>query len=234
MGIGYISASASPTQPAHARAIQRAWPLAHHGGVNLIPLPAEPWRYSERLVKALEAAAVMHAAQRRKGTEIPYLAHLIGTCAIALEYGADEDEAIAALLHDAIEDVEPAAEARAAVAGFGDRALRIVEACTDTDAHPKPPWRPRKEAYLRGLAGADASVLLVSASDKLHNARSVVADLRATGDAVWDRFTPSREESLWYYRALVDAFRANPAHRSALIDELDRTVTDMERLAGGG
>jgi len=199
--------------------------------MNPIPLPDQPWLYSERLIQALEAAAVMHADQARKGGEIPYLAHLLGTCAIALEYEADEDEAIAALLHDAIEDVTPTEAARAAVAGFGPRVLRIVEACTDTDQHPKPPWRPRKEAYLRDLAGADASVLLVSASDKLHNARSVVADLRAVGDAVWDRFTGSREESLWYYRALVDAFRANPAHHLALVEELDRTVTEMERLA---
>ena len=199
--------------------------------MNPIPLPGQPWLYSERLINALEAAALMHAAQRRKGTDIPYLAHLMGTCAIALEYGADEDEAIAALLHDAIEDVTPTKAARAAVAGFGERVLRIVEACTDTDEHPKPPWRPRKEAYLRKLAGADASVLLVSATDKLHNARSVVADLRTVGDAVWTRFGGKRKGSLWYYRALVDAFRANPAHRPELIDELDRTVTEMERLA---
>ena len=207
--------------------------LPHHAGVNPIPLPDGPWLYSERLIKALEAAAVMHAAQRRKGTEIPYLAHLIGTCAIALEYGADEDEAIAALLHDAIEDVQPTDGARAAVASFGERVLRIVEGCTDTDTHPKPPWRPRKEAYLRHLAEAVASVLLVSAADKLHNARSVVADLRTSGDAVWERFNGGRDGSLWYYRALVAAFRANPAHAPALIDELDRTITEMERLAGG-
>jgi Guanosine polyphosphate pyrophosphohydrolases/synthetases len=198
-----------------------------------IPLPpsGEPWLYSERLLMALDAAARMHAAQRRKGTDIPYLAHLMGTCAIALEYGADEEEAIAALLHDAIEDVTPTEAARAAVAWFGKRVLAIVEGCTDTDEHPKPPWRPRKEAYLRHLAEADASVLLVSAADKLHNARSVVADLRSDGEAVWERFTGKRDGSLWYFRALVDAFRANPAHRPALIDELDRTVTEMERLA---
>lgn len=187
--------------------------------------------YSPRLVQALEVAARLHATQSRKGTEIPYLAHLLGTCAIALEYGASEDEAIAALLHDAIEDVTPTEAARDAVADFGPEVLRIVEACTDTDRHPKPPWRPRKEAYLRHLAEADASVLLVSAADKLHNARSVLADLRTMGDAVWARFTPPQDESLWYYRALVDAFRGNPAHHPALVDELDRTVTELERLA---
>jgi (p)ppGpp synthase/HD superfamily hydrolase len=199
--------------------------------MNPIPRPTHPSLYSERLLKALDAAARMHAAKRRKATDIPYLSHLIGTCAIALDYGADEEEAISALLHDAIEDVTPTEAARAAVAGFGERVLRIVEGCTDSDEHPKPPWPERKEAYLRHLASADASILLVSAADKLHNARSVVADLRSVGDAVWDRFTESREESLWYYRALVDALRANPAHRPKLIDELDRNVTEMEPLA---
>ena len=154
--------------------------------------------YSPQLIQALETAARLHATQSRKGTRIPYLAHLLGTCAIALEYGANEDEAIAALLHDAIEDVTPTRDAREAVAAFGPEVLRTVEACTDTDQHPKPPWRPRKEAFW------------VSA---------------------WIVGTAAFEQSLWYYRALVEAFRANTANRPALIDELDRTVTEMERLA---
>ena len=187
--------------------------------------------YSPRLIEALGVASRLHAPQRRKGSGVPYLAHLLGTCSIALEYGADEDEAIAALLHDAIEDVEPVEEARAAVAAFGDRVLRIVEGCTDTDEHPKPPWRVRKQAYVDHLADADASVLLVSAADKLHNARSVNADLRRHGATTWDRFTGGREGSLWYYRALVDAFRANPAHDAALVDEVERAVSEMELLA---
>jgi (p)ppGpp synthase/HD superfamily hydrolase len=187
--------------------------------------------YSPRLIEALQVAAELHSEQRRKGSDIPYLAHLLGTCSIALEYGADEEEAIAALLHDAIEDVEPVEEARAAVAGFGPRVLAIVEGCTDTDQHPKPPWRARKEAYLAHLADADASVLLVSASDKVHNARSVVTDLRRHGASTWERFTGGRDGSLWYYRALVDALRANPAHDADLVDELDRTVSEMEHLA---
>jgi GTP pyrophosphokinase len=196
-----------------------------------IPTPPEPWLYSHRFLLALEVAATMHAAQRRKGSDIPYVSHLLGTCSIALEYGADEDEAIAALLHDAIEDLEPTEAARAAVAKFGERVLTIVEGCTDADTHPKPPWRERKERYIAHLAEADASTLLVSASDKLHNARSILTDLRRTGDAVWDRFNVSRDQTLWYYRELVAAFRANPAHQPALIDELDRTVAEMERLA---
>jgi len=187
--------------------------------------------YSPRLVKALAVAAQLHADQRRKGTDVPYLSHLLGTCSIALDYGADEDEAIAALLHDAIEDVEPVEEARAAVASFGERVLHIVEGCTDSDTHPKPPWRARKERYVAHVADADASVLLVTAADKLHNARSVLADLRRHGASTWDRFTGGRDGSLWYYRAMVGALRANLAHDPDLVDELDRAVSEMEALA---
>lgn len=193
---------------------------------------ADDTPYGSRLIQALGVAARLHAGQRRKGTDIPYLSHLLGACSISLDYGANEDEAIAALLHDAIEDVEPVEDARRAVAAFGAEVLRIVEACTDTDQHPKPPWRVRKEAYVAHVAEADASVLLVSAADKLHNARSVVADLRTFGPALWDRFTGGRDGSLWYYRALVGAFRANPAHDGRLVSELDRVVTEMEALAG--
>ena len=114
---------------------------------------------------------------------------------------------------------------------FGAEVVRVVEACTDADSHPKPPWRARKERYLRHLADADRSVLLVSASDKLHNARAIVADLRTIGPALWERFNATQEVTVWYYRSLVTAFRANPAHEPALTAELDRVVTEMERLA---
>ena len=146
--------------------------------LQAIPTPnQDQWLYSDRFVRALTVAAQMHAAQVRKATTIPYVSHLLGTCAIALEYGADEDEAIAALLHDAIEDVEPIEDARAAVARFGDRVLAIVMGCSDSDVGPKPPWQERKAAYIAHLAEADKSVVLVSASDKLHNARSILSDL---------------------------------------------------------
>jgi (p)ppGpp synthase/HD superfamily hydrolase len=198
------------------------------------PLPPRPWLYSDAMIEALAAAAQIHATQLRKGTNIPYLSHLLGTCSIALEYGADTDEAIAALLHDAIEDGLPTDAARATVWSFGPEVGRIVEACTDAETHPKPPWRERKEEYLAHLAGQDGRVLLVSASDKLHNARSIVRDLRGVGDEVWGRFGASKQETLWYYRSLVTAYRANPAHPRALIDELDRTVTEMEALPSPG
>jgi (p)ppGpp synthase/HD superfamily hydrolase len=196
-----------------------------------VPLPQEPWVYSERLIRAMDVAAQIHAAQLRKHTTIPYLSHLLGTCSIAMEYGATEDEAIAALLHDAIEDGEPVEAARATVWTFGDKVGRIVEACTDSDLHPKPPMRERKEAYLVRLETEDRSVLLVSASDKLHNARSIVRDLRGVGSAVWDRFSVPKEDTLWYYRELARTYRANPEHNVALVEELDRTVEEMERLA---
>jgi (p)ppGpp synthase/HD superfamily hydrolase len=186
--------------------------------------------YSERLIQALQVAAQLHLGQVRKGTQFPYITHLLGTCAIALEFGASEDQAIAALLHDVIEDVEPTERARAAVGEFGAEVLRIVEACTDSDVHPKPPWNERKRKYLASVDHADRAILLVSASDKLNNARAIVTDLHRVGPAVWDRFTADNEDKLWYYRSLVDAFRANPAHEPALIDELDRVVTEMETL----
>jgi GTP pyrophosphokinase len=139
----------------------------------------------------------MHRGQDRKGSGVPYISHLLGTCAIALEFGANEDQAIAALLHDAIEDIEPTEEARATVATFGAEVLRIVEACTDADTHPKPPWRERKEAYMARPATEDRAALLVSASDKLHNARAIVSDLRRHGPDLWKRFHPESGQP-WY------------------------------------
>lgn len=187
-------------------------------------------RDTERFVRALSTAARLHATQARKGTDVGYVSHLLGTCAIALEFGANDDQAIAALLHDVIEDVEPVEKARAAVGAFGPEVLRIVEACTDADTHPKPPWRERKLAYMDRLAHEDAAVLLVSASDKLHNSRAIVGDLHRHGPALWERFNTDSDQP-WYYRSLVTALRSNPNHMPALIDELDRTVTEMERLA---
>ncbi len=192
-----------------------------------------PTLYTDRFIEALGVAAELHGSQTRKGTSVPYVSHLLGTCAIALEFGADEDQAIAALLHDVIEDVEPTPRARAAVARFGPEVLRIVEACTDSEADddPKPPWLERKQRYLSHLATADAPVLLVSASDKLANARAIVIDLRRLGSQTWDRFDGGRDDRLWYYRTLVETFRANPASESHLVEELDLTVSEMERLA---
>ncbi len=145
---------------------------------------------------------------------------------------ANEDEAIAALLHDAIEDGRPIAAAKATVSSFGDEVGRIVDGCTDADEDPKPPWFERKQAYMARLATDDRAILLVSASDKLHNARSIVRDLRAHGDKLWSRFNAPRECTLWYYRSLVIAYQQNVSHTPALVEELDRIVSEMEDLAG--
>jgi GTP pyrophosphokinase len=184
-----------------------------------------------RFAEALAYAALLHAQQKRKGTEVPYAAHLLGVTAIALEHGANEDEAIAAVLHDAIEDQGGAATAVEIERRFGAAVRAIVEGCTDADTVPKPPWRARKEAYIAHLADAPPSVLLVSASDKLHNARAILADLRQLGDALWPRFTGGKDGTLWYYRSLLEAFR--PRAHPALVAELDRVVTEIERLARG-
>ena len=200
----------------------------------VMPLPAGTWQYTDRMIVALQVAAVMHAGQVRKGSGVPYLTHLLGTCAIALEYGATEDEAIAALLHDAIEDVEPTKDARRAVRWFGDAVYQVVLGCTDgaPDADGnKPEWTGRKQAYIDHLIDATRSVLLVSASDKLHNARSIVADQREIGDGVFERFRMGKDGTLDYYRHLVHAYQGNPASNPALVAELDRTVRKMEKLA---
>jgi (p)ppGpp synthase/HD superfamily hydrolase len=188
--------------------------------------------YSARFEEALVLASRLHAAQLRKGTKIPYVAHILGVAGIAIEYGADEDEAIAALLHDAVEDQGGAATLADIRRRFGDRVAGIVEGCTDADTVPKPPWRARKESYIAHLPGASPSVRLVSAADKLHNARAILRDYRELGERVWDRFNGGRSGTLWYYRALVEAFRQVGA--TPLVEELARTVDEIERLAGAG
>jgi GTP pyrophosphokinase len=205
--------------------------LVNDAAFRGLPLPAQPWRYGRRFLDALVAAAAMHAAQPRKGSEIPYASHLLGACSIALDYGATEDQAIAALLHDAIEDVEPTEAARAVVASFGPEVLPIVEGCTKAERGDGADSFEAKMAYAARFADADASILLVAAADKLHNARSIVADFRRTGDAVYSRFSVSRGQTLAYYRALVTTFRDNPATNPDLLGELDRVVTEMEALA---
>ena len=189
---------------------------------------------SERFDEALGFAADRHRKQKRKGTDIPYISHLLGVASIALLYGADEDEAIAALLHDTIED-QGGAKAREEIRQrFGDRVTEIVDACSDTDVEPKPPWRDRKAAYHAHVRSADKSVRLVSAADKLHNVTSMLSDYRQIGDALWGRFvsseptsrTESRDDQLWNYQELVKAFKAGES--TALTMELERAVGELE------
>ena len=187
--------------------------------------------YTEKLDEALVYASDIHRDQTRKGTGVPYLTHLLAVAAIVGENGGTEDEVIAALLHDAPEDAGGEARLENIRLRFGGAVAGIVAGCTDTYEDPKPPWRRRKEEYLVHLTGASAPVRLVSAADKLHNTRSVLADYRAAGEDLWDRFNGGREGTLWYYRAVADALAA--AGGGPVVDELDRGVTDLERLANG-
>ncbi|MEP0746207.1 HD domain-containing protein [Trichocoleus sp. ST-U2] len=181
---------------------------------------------SQRFTDALTFATALHANQIRKGSGVPYISHLLGVTSIALEHGANEDEAIAALLHDAIEDQGGAATREEIRRRFGDTVTEIVNGCTDADTTPKPPWQERKEAYIAHIPTASTSVRLVSAADKLHNARSILTDYHIVGEAIWERFQAGKQGTLWYYRSLVGAFRK--AGSSPLIDELERVVSELE------
>jgi (p)ppGpp synthase/HD superfamily hydrolase len=187
---------------------------------------------SERFEQALVFATRLHAGQRRKGSGVPYISHLLAVCALTIEYGGDEDEAIAGLLHDAIEDQGGQVARAEILRRFGPRVTDIVEGCTDTDESPKLPWRARKEAYIRRVKEASPSVRLVSACDKIHNARSLAMDYRICGEELWSRFTGGRDGTLWYYRAMVNALLS--AGATPVVGELDRAVRELERLSLAG
>src|SRR5947207_4825938 len=186
-------------------------------------------KLSEKFEEALVYATQAHGNQMRKKTGIPFVAHILGVTAIALEYGASETEAISALLHDTVEDCGGADRFRDIREKFCEDVAGIVDGCTDTYDTPKPPWLERKRAYIEHLKDSDSSIRLVSASDKLHNTRAILAELRRHGPEVFERFAGKKEGTLWYYRALVTAFREHGDHTD-LIDELDRVVTEIEKL----
>jgi GTP pyrophosphokinase len=183
---------------------------------------------SARFLEAVSYAAALHGNQRRKFSGEPYLAHLLAVAAMVMEHGGNEDEAIAALLHDAVEDqggLPTLAEIRRR---FGEPVAQIVEGCSDTTENPKPPWRSRKEAYLVHLRGASTSVRLVSAADKLHNVRSILREYRRHGESIWSLFRGGREGTLWYHRAVVELLKQHGSN--ALVEELERAVLELEQL----
>ncbi|MEW6271421.1 MAG: HD domain-containing protein [Thermodesulfobacteriota bacterium] len=193
-------------------------------------------KLSSRFEEALAYAARVHRRQIRKvadddkgAPEIPYVAHLMAVAALVLEHGGGEDEAIAALLHDAVEDAGGRARREDIRVRFGDEVVRIVDACSDSDGEPRPPWVARKEAYLAHLAATgDGKVRRVAACDKLHNARAVLADYRKLGTGLWARFNGKRDGTLWYYRVLADEFlRGGPED---VAEDLGRTVDELEAL----
>jgi (p)ppGpp synthase/HD superfamily hydrolase len=180
-----------------------------------------------RFLRAFAFAAEKHKGQARKASTIPYIAHLMGVASLVLEFGGDEDLAIAALLHDVVEDCGGQPMLKEVKRRFGSRVANIVDGCTDSYTIPKPPWRERKETYIRHLKAADASTRLVSAADKLNNVRSILADYREIGDGIWERFNGGREGTLWYYRALLNEFQRKP---DRLIREFGLAVQDLEQM----
>jgi GTP pyrophosphokinase len=184
-----------------------------------------------RFLRAFLFAAEKHAGQVRKASTTPYIAHLMGVSSLALEFGGDEDMAIAALLHDVVEDCGGAPMLKEVKRRFGSRVAKIVDGCTDSDRDPKPPWRERKETYIRHLKSADADTKLVSAADKLHNVRSILSDYREVGESIWARFNGGREGTLWYYRALLKEFQRGKPNR--LIREFELAVRELEARAKG-
>jgi 8-oxo-dGTP pyrophosphatase MutT (NUDIX family) len=193
------------------------------------PGPAGPILTSD-FEAAFRYANQLHARERRKGTTIPYVAHLASVAALVLEHGGDEEQAIAGLLHDAVENQGGRETLEEIRRRFGDRVAAIVEACTDSDTVPKPPRTERKAKYLAHLREAPADAMLVSAADKLHNARAILADYRRHGEELWSRFNAGRDDQLWYYRSLVDIFRDRGV---PLAGELGRVVAELHRLVGG-
>jgi len=186
-----------------------------------------------RFHQAVGEALRLHATQKRKGTEIPYPAHLLSTAALVLQFGGDEDQAIAGLLHDAAEDAGGRPTLARLRDMFGDVVADIVEGCTDTFQDPKPPWRARKEAYIATIPSKPPKTLLVSACDKLDNARAIVADLRRDGVNTLGRFTGGLD-TVWYYRTITEALRkVGDSQVGAVVRELHEVVREMERLVPG-
>ena len=186
---------------------------------------------SQKFVEALGFAAEVHLTQRRKGSDTPYLAHILAVAGIVMTYGRTEDEAIAALLHDAVEDRGGLPMLESIRIRFGETVAAIVDGCTDSYGEPKPPWRPRKEAYIARLRDprTSSSVRLVSAADKLHNAGSILQDYRQVGERLWSRFNGGREGTLWYYAAVLEALK--PDTPAPLIQELEVAVRAIQLLA---
>ncbi|MCC5653628.1 HD domain-containing protein [Nostoc sp. XA013] len=190
-----------------------------------------PSELTERFESALVYATRLHANQTRKISGVPYIAHLLSVAALVLEAGGTEEEAIAALLHDAVEDQggKPIREDIHRL--FGETVLAIIDGCTEWDTPPKPPWQERKQRYLNNLRSASPSVRLVSLADKLHNSRSLLADWQQCGDVVWTNFNAGREKTLWFYQSLVQVYQQTGSDWMTL--EIERVVNQLcqERLA---
>lgn len=186
---------------------------------------------SSRFQQAFEYALEKHREQKRKGSSVPYISHLMSVSALVMEACGDEDQAIAGLLHDVPEDQGGRPALEEIRARFGERVAHIVEGCTDTFEEPKPDWKIRKQQYIEHLKHADNDTKLVSLADKLHNARSILADYRQIREEIWKRFKRGRNEQLWYFGALAAAFEASRSQPgiARLLDEFQRVRRDLEQ-----
>lgn len=182
----------------------------------------------DRIEQAYLLASELHRGQRRKRSGIPYVFHLMAVAALVAEYGGDEDQIVAAFLHDAIEDAGGPRAREIIRDRFGDRVVALVDGCTDSEEEPKPPWRPRKEAYVARLREEPGDVRLVSVADKVHNCRSIVAALRAR-EEIWSKFQGGKAGCLWYYREILAA--AGDGWDHPILSELERTIAAMNALA---
>ena len=185
--------------------------------------------YSPRFDRAVALAVDAFRGVRRKGSDVPYVTHLLMVCAIVGEYGGDEDQLIAAVLHDYLEDIE-GASADALRAEFGERVTELVLALSDTTTHPKPPWLERKEAYVKRLRDEPDDAKLICAADKLHNCRTILADHARIGEAIFARFRPTKAQTLWYYRTCLDALGTGWNH--PILTELTDAVRRLHKVAG--
>jgi (p)ppGpp synthase/HD superfamily hydrolase len=189
----------------------------------------DPYDLSDRFQIALCMAFELHQTQRRKGSEAPYYSHLMSACALVLENGGSENQAIAALLHDAVEDQGGLKTLERIRKELGDEVAEIVEGCTDSYTQPKPPWLERKAFYLERLKSKSDVILLVSLADKVHNARSILQDLQKEGDIIWERFKGKKTGTLWYYQSLANIFDESPF--TALKHELRQLIEEIITIA---
>jgi GTP pyrophosphokinase len=185
--------------------------------------------FSSRLEVAFAYAHELHREQTRKGGAIPYITHLLSVAGIVAEYGGDEDQIIAAFLHDAVEDQGGRATLETIRARFGETVAAYVDGCTDAYEQPKPPWRERKEAFLASVAATDPKLRLIIAADKLHNLRSMAADYAMVGDALWERFNAPREDIVWYHEALGEALGSGWDH--PIVAEIHAVVERLRATA---
>lgn len=186
---------------------------------------------SNRFAKAVELATRLHDGQVRKGTSIPYIAHPIAVASLVIEYGGTEDESIAALLHDTVEDCGGTSVLNEIIAQFGDNVATIVDGCTETLVTPKPPWIERKNKYISHMKTASPSVRLVACADKIHNIRSLNIDYRKEGESVWERFRGNKQETLWFYQKVLQALKDAGEDRPIIID-LEKEVMELSLAIG--